>query len=40
MDITGTEGLQLLRSAHLVHFDVGPKNFLLDADLVLEIAEL
>jgi serine/threonine protein kinase len=33
------EGLQLLHSANIIHCDVEPKNFLLDADLGLRIAD-
>ncbi|TVY12770.1 putative serine/threonine-protein kinase SIS8 [Lachnellula arida] len=33
------EGLQLLHSADVLHCDVNPKNFLLDADLGLKIAD-
>jgi serine/threonine protein kinase len=33
------EGLQLLHSAQVLHCDVGPKNFLLDGDLNLRIAD-
>lgn len=33
------EGLQLLHSKEVVHCDLGPKNFLLDADLSLKIAD-
>src|SRR5437762_9967057 len=33
------EGLQLLHSANVIHCDVEPKNFLLDADLGLNIAD-
>lgn len=33
------EGLQLLHSAKAIHCDVEPKNFLLDADLGLKIAD-
>ncbi|RDL30114.1 Uncharacterized protein BP5553_10392 [Venustampulla echinocandica] len=33
------EGLQLLHSTHILHCDVGPKNFLLDANLNLKIAD-
>jgi len=33
------EGLQLLHSANIMHCDVEPKNFLLDADLGLRIAD-
>lgn len=34
-----TEGLQLLHDANVVHCDVEPKNFLLDANLNLKIAD-
>ena len=34
-----TEGLQLLHAADVVHCDLQPKNFLLDADLGLKIAD-
>ena len=33
------EGLQLLHSADVIHCDVEPKNFLLDTDLGLKIAD-
>ncbi|KAL5323222.1 hypothetical protein ACEPPN_007755 [Leptodophora sp. 'Broadleaf-Isolate-01'] len=33
------EGLQLLHAANVIHCDVEPKNFLLDADLSLKIAD-
>lgn len=33
------EGLQLLHSANVIHCDVAPKNFLLDAHLSLRIAD-
>jgi serine/threonine protein kinase len=33
------EGLQLLHSAGVFHCDIAPKNFLLDADLSLKIAD-
>lgn len=34
-----SEGLQLLHSADIIHCDVAPKNFLLDAHLALKIAD-
>ncbi|KFY06662.1 hypothetical protein V492_07866 [Pseudogymnoascus sp. VKM F-4246] len=33
------EGLQLLHDAEIIHCDVEPKNFLLDADLSLKISD-
>ena len=33
------EGLQLLHSANVIHCDVEPRNFLLDAELSLKIAD-
>jgi serine/threonine protein kinase len=37
--LEAAEGLQLLHSANILHCDVGPRNFLLDADLGLRIAD-
>jgi len=37
--LEAAEGLQLLHSANIMHCDVEPKNFLLDADLGLRIAD-
>jgi len=37
--LEAAEGLQLLHSANIIHCDVGPRNFLLDADLGLRIAD-
>lgn len=37
--LEAVEGLQLLHSANILHCDVEPKNFLLDADLGLRIAD-
>jgi serine/threonine protein kinase len=33
------EGLQLLHSAEIIHCDISPRNFLLDADLNLKICD-
>ncbi len=37
--LEAAEGLQLLHSANILHCDVEPKNFLLDADLGLRFAD-
>jgi serine/threonine protein kinase len=37
--LEAAEGLQLLHSADIIHCDVEPKNFLLDTDLSLKIAD-